>query len=124
MARMRWQGPVFLVTAEDGRLLFHADTEPAADWAPASRCKPPNFEAMRRVFAMPVIGRRDDGSYVCSYFGWDFREALVRASDSFVSIDGPLLVGLTPRQCHDVPGGTFEVRGMLWRLSWPAPCRD
>src|SRR5437870_8953193 len=62
MARMRWQGPVFLVTAEDGRLLLHADTEPAADWAPASRCKPPNFDAMRRVFAMPVIGRRAAGS--------------------------------------------------------------
>ena len=78
---------------------------------------------MRAVFALPVIGCRQDGTYVCSYFGWDFRDATVRPSDSCVSVDAHLVAGCGPRLCHDVAAGTFEVQGMIWRLSWPADCR-
>jgi len=123
LARMRWQGPVFLATAEDGSLLLHAETEAAGDWSPGARCDAPNFDAMRAVVALPVLGRRDDGTYVRSYFGWDFRDATVRPSDSCVSIDAPVLTGLRPRLCHDTASGTFEVRGMTWRLSWPSTVR-
>ncbi|HUE29528.1 MAG TPA: hypothetical protein VMR79_01565, partial [Verrucomicrobiae bacterium] len=123
MARMGWQGPVFLLTRENGSLLLHAETEPAGTWSPGSSCDAPNFGAMRAIFELPVIGRRGDGSHVCSYFGWSFEDALVRPSDACVSIHAPLVAGIRPRRHHDVPGGTFEVRGMLWRLSWPVPCR-
>jgi hypothetical protein len=122
-AVMRWQGPVFLATREDGSLILHADTEPTGSWSPGARCEAPNFAAMRSVFALPVIGRRDDRSYVGSYFGWDFRETQVRPSDSCVSIDAAFLPGLRPGLRHDTASGTFEVRDMIWRLSWPGPCR-
>jgi hypothetical protein len=123
LAHMRWQGPVFLATREDGTLLLHADTEPAGDWSPGARCEAPNFEGMRAVVALPVLGRLYDGTYVRSYFGWDFRDATVRPSDSCISIDGPVLTGLEPRRCHDTASGTFDVRGMTWRLSWPSTVR-
>src|SRR5262249_7283877 len=72
MARMRWHHGAFLATREDGSLLLHADTEPMGAWSPGSGCDIPNFAAMRAVIALPVLGRRDDGSYLCSYFGWGF----------------------------------------------------
>jgi hypothetical protein len=123
LARMRWHGPIFLATREEGSLLMHADTEPSGDWSPGTRCDAPNFDAMRAIVALPVLGRRDDGTYVRSYFGWDFRDATVRPSDSCVSIDVPVIAGLRPRRCHDTASGTFEVRGMTWRLSWPSTVR-
>ena len=120
---MRWQGPVFLVTTEAGTLLLHAAVETGGGWCPGQACELPNFAAMQAVFDLPVVGRKANGAYVSSYFGWDFSTATVRAADSCIAIDAPFLEGLTPRRCHDVPSGTFEVRGMIWRLSWPAPSR-
>jgi len=57
------------------------------------------------------------------YFDWNFSDALVRPADSWISIDAPLVDGLTPRVCYDVDAGTFDVRGMLWQLSWPLAYR-
>ena len=123
IARLWWQGPLFMVTTQDDRLLLHATVEPTGEWLDAEACAPPNFAALRAIFSAPVIGRKNTGAYVCSYFGWDFSAAQVRAADACVSIDAPFVDGLSPRQCFDVSGGTFEVRGMIWRLSWPMPCR-
>ena len=123
MATMSWQGPVFLVAAEDGALLLHAVVDATADWLPATPSTLPSFEAMRAIFALPVLGRKADGRFVCSYFGWGFDGAAVRAADVSVTIDASLVAGVTPRVYADVPGGSFEVRGMVWRLSWPTACR-
>src|SRR2546427_10082470 len=122
-ATMRWQGPFFVITGEDGALLLHIGLERGDGWTPASRCELPNFVAMREILAMQVLGRKASGAYVCCYFGWDFGQALVRTADSCVSIDGPVANGIGSRRCPDVAGGTFELRGAIWRLSWPAPCR-
>ena len=123
MATLRWQGPVFLVSTEAGTLLLHAAVEAGGDWSPGPAGTLENFAAMRAIFSLPVLGRKANGEYVASYFGWDFSEASVRGADSCVSIDAAFLEGLTPRRYHDVSSGTFEVRGMIWRLSWPAPPR-
>ena len=123
MATLRWQGPVFMVTTEAGALLLHAAVEAAGDWSPGAACTLENFAATREIFSLPVLGRKANGEYVASYFGWDFAEASVRNADSCVSVDAPFLEGLTPRRYHDVPSGTFEVQGMMWRLTWPAPPR-
>ena len=114
---------MFLVTGEDGSLLLHADVEPTGTWAPAARTDTPNFDAMRAVFVLPALGRRADGRLVSSYFDWDFTNAHVRPVDACVSIDASFLPGLRPGLHHDAPAGTFEVRDMIWRLSWPEPCR-
>ena len=123
MARLWWQGPVYIVTTENDVLLLHASVEAAGEWSGGDSCALPNFAAMRAIFALPVVGRKSNGAYVCSYFGWDFGEALVRPADACVAIDAPFVEGLTPRECHDAPSGTFQVRGMCWNLSWPSSCR-
>jgi hypothetical protein len=123
MGTMWWQGPIFLLTSEQGELLFHAAVESASDWSRPPHRGLANFDALQEIFSMPILGCKADGSYVCSYFGWDFSGARVRPADSCLSIDGPLLEGLAPRRCHDVPSGTFEIRGMIWRLTWPGACR-
>jgi hypothetical protein len=123
MAKMSWQGPVFMLTTADDALLLHISVETQRNWSNGSRCELANFQAMREVFALPVVGRKSNGAYVRSYFDWDFSDALVRSASSCVSVDAPLVEGLTPRECHSVSSGTFEVRGMLWRLSWPSLCR-
>ena len=123
MATLQWQPPLFLVTTERGAPLFHAAVEPTGSWCPGADGALTNFEDVRQIFMLPIVGRRANGSYVCSYFGWDFETAVVRAADSWVSIDAPFIDGLAPRQHYDVRHGTFEVRGMRWRLSWPTSCR-
>jgi hypothetical protein len=45
-------------------------------WTAARAGGPPGFEAMRAVFACPVVGRKGDGRYVRSAFGWDFADAV------------------------------------------------
>jgi hypothetical protein len=123
MATMWWQGPVFLITGKGDVLLLHAAVEAMGSWSPGRTCELPNFRDTRAIFALPILGRKSDGTYVCSYFGWDFSEAAVRPADACVSIDSSLVDGIVPRHCHDVSSGTFEVRDMVWSLSWPSPCR-
>jgi len=117
MASMRWHGPMFVLTSEDEVLLVHAVIESTPT------CNLSHFDTMREVFALPIVGRKATGEYVCSYFDWNFSDALVRPADSWISIDAPLVDGLTPRVCYDVDAGTFDVRGMLWQLSWPLAYR-
>ena len=123
IARLRWHGPIFMITTDDDRLLLHVPVETGGSWLPGGSCQLPNFAAMQEIFALPVVGRKADGTYICSYFSWDFSNALVRPADSCVSIDAPLFEGLTPRRCDDVSSGTFQVQHMLWKLSWPSSCR-
>ncbi|HVN85620.1 MAG TPA: hypothetical protein VMW17_12330 [Candidatus Binatia bacterium] len=120
MAKLGWRGPVYLVTAEDGALLLHATVADSGEWLSGDRCTLPNFAAVQWIFSLPVVGRRANGIYVRSYFGWDFGAAQVRTADACGSIDAPFLPGLTPQDWHDVSAGTFEVRNMIWRLSWPS----
>ena len=123
VARMWREGAAFVAVDEDRRPLLHIEAEPAGDWTPGGGCPLANFEAMRAIFTLPVLGRRADGGYICSRFDWVFGDALVRPAVVRISIDASLGRGLTPRRCAAVPEGAFDLRGMLWRLSWPAPCQ-
>jgi len=123
MGRMRWQGPMFLLTSEDGELLLHASVATSKRWSSASGSRLPHFDEMRSVFSLPVVGRKPDGAYVCSYFDWDFADAQVRHVDACAVVDQPLVDGLDAGTYPDVSFGSFEVRGMTWRLSWPEACR-
>ncbi len=120
LARIRREAASFVV-AGDGAPLLRAEFEPAGDWLPGAHCPLEHFEAMRAVFALPVIGRRGDGRYVGSRFDWRFEDALVRRIGAQVWIEASLGQGLTPRRCPVEPESGFELRGMLWRLSWPVP---
>jgi hypothetical protein len=122
MAIMRWQGPLFVISTADGALAFHASVESAGEWTSDPCIELPNFAAAQAAFALPVVGRRTDGTYVTSYFGWDFSAARVRPAQAWLSIDAPLIEGLAPRSCSTVTSATFEVQRLIWRLSWPVPC--
>jgi hypothetical protein len=123
MATMWWEGALFIMTKPDGALLLHAAVEPAGDWVPGAHCDLPNFAGMRSIFAMPVLGRKQDGTYVQSYFGWDYSMASVRSMWASVSTETTLIQGLAQRTCTSLRSATFEVQRMTWRLSWPESYR-
>jgi len=116
LARLAWDGRAFAVRSEDGDVLIDAVTDATEPWTAARAGGPPGFAAMRAVFAGPVVGRKGDGRYVRSAFGWDFADADVRPADVHVV----LAPGLGGRRCTTAPPGAFEVRGMLWKVAWPS----
>ncbi|HUE39916.1 MAG TPA: hypothetical protein VMR29_10450 [Candidatus Binatia bacterium] len=123
IATILWHGTSYAISATDGTPLLHAVIEPTGEWEPATGCRLANFAGMRSVFALPVLGRRLDGTYVESHFGWDFGAAHVRPAGASVSIHARIVEGMAPRSCSSLGSATFEVRQMIWRLSWPAPLR-
>jgi hypothetical protein len=122
LAELERQGPIVTLTAAAGPLLWHAAVESSGGWCRAARAALPNLAALQAAFTLPNVGRKESGRYVRSYFGFDWQGAQVRPVRCAMSIDAPLVDGLAPQRCHSVAGGAFEVRGLLWRLSWPEPC--
>jgi hypothetical protein len=120
LAALAWHGCIATLTAPDGGLLWHAAVEPAGPWTRA-RHAPPNLAALRAALALPILGRKANGRYVRSYFDLGFADAQTRPLRCAISIDAALIEGLTPQRCYAVPDGAFEVRGMVWHLSWPEP---
>jgi len=123
MAGMGWEGSTFVVTSPDGGARAHADVERTADWRPPADTDLPGFDALRAAFALPIAGRRDDGTLVSSYFRWELEDMVLRPVAATVSVDAPLSEGCRPGRWTGLPGATFEVRGMLWRITWPMACR-
>ncbi len=120
LADMRWLSRTFTVTARGGPLLLHATVESDGDWRPFDRV--PALGATTDVFRRPALGRRRDGTDVCSYFDWRADGATARPARAVVSIDAALGAGLVPRVCHGIEGEAFAVRDMRWRISWPFRC--
>lgn len=119
MGSMGWEGRIFAVCDEAGALWFHAHV---GEHAPDS-ASPRSMEALRSLFALPVVGIRSDGRYVSSYWDFDFAAAQVRPIDVLLTIDAPFAAGLVPGDHGGFPGGSFAVDGLVWRLSWPANCQ-
>ena len=124
LADLERHGPIVSLIAADGPLLWHATIEPIEEWYRAGETtrSSPALAALQAAFDLPIVGRKANGRYVRSYFGFDWEGAQARPVQSAISIDVPLVDGLGPGHCHSVPGGALEVRGLLWRLSWPVPC--
>lgn len=121
MARMEWRGGCYTVTTLDGVEQFRGVVEPAGPWIAARDCTLRSLVEVQGIFALPIAGRRGDGRYVGSFFGWDFAAARVRPVRATVSI--PSFAGaVAPRSSTALAAGTFEVAGMRWRLSWPQVC--
>ena len=119
---MGWIGNTFTVSSRGGPLMAHAIVEPDGAWSPAASV--PGLAAVADVFRLPVVGRRADGREVCSRFDWQLATAHGRTARAVVSIDADLGSGLAPVVCHGVQSGTFLVRRMRWRVSWPGPCHS
>jgi hypothetical protein len=81
-----------------------------------------SLDWIRHVVKLPVLGRRDDGSWVRSSFDWRFDAAIVEPVTVDIDVTAPFA---------ELPGGRYSdadgtaaacrVRGMRWCLSWPAP---
>jgi hypothetical protein len=119
LATLTRDGPLFRLTDPAGVLLLHAVVEPAAAWESADTCVLPNFDAFREMFTLPIIGLRSGGTYVTSYFDWDFSDAEVRPARAAIVIDQPLARHCDPQRSVTLADGTFEVDGLRWRVTWP-----
>jgi len=122
LAEMRWWGSTFVLTTEQGTPLFHAVVETANEGA-ASAATAPAVRTVAEVFSLPVLGRKETGELVGSYFAWDLDAALIDTAEACLTIDAPLGAGLEPRVFHGTRAGTIVVREMNWKLSWPMRCR-
>jgi hypothetical protein len=74
-------------------------------------------EWLRWASSLPVLGIRDDGSFVRTRFDWSFTNARLEAAQVQVHIG---------RQFPEFAAGTYQgsgvrVTGMRWRLGWPQP---
>jgi hypothetical protein len=119
MGRVRREGPFYRVTDLAGSPWLEAQVE-VADRAPGEPDRH-RFEALRALFDQPVLGFRSDGRPVRSYWQFDAREARVRPADAIVCVLQPFVEGLRPGEHPDLEAGSFEIEGMVWRLSWPLP---
>ena len=121
MGRVQREGPFYSVSDTSGSLLFRAQVEVQDRGLDAPNRR--QFEALRMLFELPVFGIRPDGSFVSSYWDFDVRQARVRPADAIVTIAAPFASGLRLGEHADIETGSFEIDGMLWRLSWPLPGR-
>lgn len=121
LAVMAWRPPVFWMTSETGRLLFHAIVEPTGPWTDAAAVDA--FRVAHRLGTLPVLGRCAGERLVTSYFDWDAREARARSVRARLVVSGDLVDGLAGMESVAGDGAMCEVSGMTWRLSWPLGCR-
>ncbi|HSQ01222.1 MAG TPA: hypothetical protein VL049_28715 [Candidatus Dormibacteraeota bacterium] len=119
-ADMRWEGDLFIATGDDGGLRWHAAVQQDGAWG---RAAPPGFAPLAEALALPIAGRRADGSWVESYFRLGLGDALLRPARAVLWFDTPLIPGLAPQVCHAPAGAALAMRGMTWRLTHPVACR-
>jgi hypothetical protein len=119
LARLGWEAREFVVKSTSGTPLLRIEVDRVGDWEPSPAAALAGFEAIRRMFELPVIGCTESG-LVRSRFEWDFRASELRAIHARLSLRAQLLPGLTARRGEGSQPGSFEVRSMTWRIGWPA----
>jgi hypothetical protein len=122
LVEFKREGPLRLCTSSDGQLLLELDAEPRGEWLAAASSDHPGLALIRMAAGLPIVGRMNDGSLIGSHFLWDFGPATLREADSLVELHAGVLDGFSRRTCPDVPRGTIEVHGLVWRLGWPGRC--
>jgi hypothetical protein len=113
LAQMHWNGTSYSVTDGGPRSCFRAEVQRSGDSAAHEA-----FGWIRAAAALPVLGRRADGSFVVSRFDWDFRQALVEAASVQLTL-GEAFQELPPGDHLLRHDETVWVRKMGWRLGWP-----
>ena len=89
----------------------------------------PNYAAIKSIFDMPVVGRRADGTLVCSYFELNFTSATitpVQSTHQFLDPFVPPMVNWSGLgSLSSVPDGAIAVQNVNWRIKQPppAPCK-
>ena len=115
-------------------LKFVADITAQGSWLSSvdAESNLPNFNQIREIFTMPLIGRNPGSApllpYICSYFQWDFASAFVRPIKSRHQFMHPFTAATSPwvslGELSSVKNGALAIRGMEFRISFPAfPCQ-
>lgn len=117
LARMSWEDATFRVFDEAGQHLTRVSmtAEAGSDSAGAVA-----LATVLDALSLPILGKKPNGAYASCDFGWDATAARTQAIRT--RMDCPTgLEGLAPGAYHSPPGLSCEVRGLVWRLSWPRP---
>src|SRR5690606_5105425 len=87
LARMSWEGPVFVATdAEEGRVL-HATVASDGPWQAVGGGMHPHLAAFLHCYAQPLLGRRSTGTLTRFHFAWDVTAASARLADSRIVVE-------------------------------------
>lgn len=114
LTRMTWDGERFaVIDADDGGRL-DATLEPRAGETSGQ------LSWIQAAAALPVLGRRADGSFVQSRFDWSFHDATIEPAALRIAAT-PAFRELPLDATHAIHADALRVRGMRWRLSWPMP---
>jgi hypothetical protein len=111
---------------------FHANVTPNGPGRTNAQAEAtlPNYSAIKTILDMPIVGRRQDGTLVCSYFELDFTGATitpVSSAHEFLDPFVPLMVGwpVLGSTLTSVPDGAIAVENVNWWIKQPppGPCR-
>lgn len=114
------QGSLVWMNGPTGALWMHAAVAgETARWSRRRHLACAALDEIEECLRLPILGQRSDGSIVRSWWDLSFRHALVRECGAWVAFEHAFVPDL-PLGIHQAaPGHCVEVRGMLWRLSWP-----
>lgn len=107
------------LNSENGELLFHAYFDGNAPWRRWRAESEPTMDFIQSSLSQPMLGLRLSGQWVYSFNWWNLDRALFRRVGATLSVDQPLVRGFGPLTASVPRGGAFEVKSMLWELSWP-----
>ena len=110
---------------------FRAEVTGAGMWMDDSAASTglKNYEAMKTILRMPIVGTQaisaSKTSYVCSYFPFDWAGKVRKTSTrvQFVSEFVPnMSQWVAQGAIGNLADGAFGVTGLLWHLTLPATC--
>jgi hypothetical protein len=110
---------------------FHADIQPTGPWLPnaAADAAIPNYQAIKTILGMPIVGRRSNGTLVCSYFEMRYDSVTVAPVQSRHEFLQPFTPGMGGwiqlGTLSSVANGAIAIRDLNWRIRQPPPppCR-
>jgi hypothetical protein len=108
-----WDGTRFAVGTGPQEPALLATLDPIGPSSPAA------LDWFAKAAALPVVGQRSDGPLVRSRFDWGFEQARVEAARLALEVE-PGFPGCPSGDYAGRLGDVYRVRGMRWRLSWPA----
>ena len=115
-AQIEWQGANYEVH-ERGRCRFRASGRLNGDWSSTLLEADEQLLRIRRLFTLPILGRRSSGVFVRSRFEWDFALGEARAFSGKVWWLGRQTG--KPRSFSAHAGSGYAVRGMRWQTTAP-----
>jgi hypothetical protein len=117
----RW-GPIQALTTPQNGLVFQIALEAPGPWQPADTTAEGCVAALRRMAALPWIGRKPNSRFVRSFSRWSFEGAQTRPVEAQPVLHHPIVHGLPTGRYEALRDASLEVRGMTWWLSWPRSC--